>query len=34
VTRFDVHLTESLAVVEERTLRAIAAMAMTESEDR
>ena len=34
VTRFDIHLTESLAVVEERTLRAIAAMAMTESEDR
>jgi DNA-binding GntR family transcriptional regulator len=34
VTRFDNHLTESLVVVEERTLHAIAVMAMTESEER
>jgi DNA-binding GntR family transcriptional regulator len=34
VTRFDNHLTESLVVVEERTLRAIAVMATTEAEDR
>lgn len=34
VTRFDNHLTESLVVVEERTLRAIALMATSESEDR
>jgi hypothetical protein len=32
VTRFDNHLTESLAVVEERTLQAIALMATREDQ--
>jgi DNA-binding GntR family transcriptional regulator len=34
VTRFDRHLSESLAVVEERTLRAVALMAVSELEGR